>query len=130
VDDDETVLFLLQVLLTKYIPALQIMATTSPYEALAILQTTDVGVIVSDYQMPRMNGLEFLTELRKSNKTVPFILFTAKDERALNQSALKQGATAIHRKGTPIRTLAKALQQVVRKPKKGERERIVAALPH
>lgn len=40
----------------------------------------DIDLIISDINMPKMDGLEFLEELRKSNPKIPFIFVTARDE--------------------------------------------------
>lgn len=39
-----------------------------------------IDLIISDINMPKMDGLEFLEELRKDNLEVPFIFVTARDE--------------------------------------------------
>ena len=49
---------------------------TSAPAALTILNTKEYDAIVSDYQMPDMDGIEFLKEVRTSGNTLPFILFT------------------------------------------------------
>ena len=54
----------------------RVYAAASVEEAKEILKTKKVDVIVSDYQMPVENGLEFLKELRETNVDIPFILFT------------------------------------------------------
>ena len=47
-------------------------------EAFKKLSAGQYGVVVSDYEMPKKNGLQFLKELREQNNEVPFILFTGK----------------------------------------------------
>jgi len=47
-------------------------------EAFKKLSTGKYDVVVSDYEMPKKNGLEFLKELREANNKIPFILFTGK----------------------------------------------------
>jgi len=44
-------------------------------DALGMLRKRPYDVIVSDYQMPGMNGIAFLTQLRESGDQIPFILF-------------------------------------------------------
>ena len=39
-----------------------------------------IDLIISDINMPKMDGLEFLEELRKTNSKIPFIFITARDE--------------------------------------------------
>jgi CheY-like chemotaxis protein len=51
-------------------------------EALARLGKEKYNVIVSDYQMPGKDGLEFLKELREKGNAIPFIMFTGKGARA------------------------------------------------
>ena len=39
-----------------------------------------IDLIISDINMPKMDGLEFLEELRKDNSNMPFVFVTARDE--------------------------------------------------
>ena len=46
-------------------------------EALSILGNKHIDIILSDISMPKMDGIEFSKEIRKSNKNIPIILLTA-----------------------------------------------------
>jgi len=61
-------------------------------EALEKLKKTDYDAVVSDYQMPGKDGLEFLKELREKGNTVPFIVFTGKGREEIAVKALNLGA--------------------------------------
>ncbi len=45
--------------------------------ALKLLEEQDIHLIVLDIQMPVMDGLDFLTHLRKSDRKIPVVLCTA-----------------------------------------------------
>ena len=47
-------------------------------EALTKMKNKQYDVVVSDYEMPQKNGLQFLSELREQNNKIPFILFTGR----------------------------------------------------
>ena len=47
-------------------------------EALKKLSTGQYDIMISDFEMPQKNGLQFLTQLRKQKNDIPFILFTGK----------------------------------------------------
>ena len=49
-------------------------------------------VVVSDFGMPRKNGLQFLEELKKLANSPPFILFTGKGREEVAVKALNLGA--------------------------------------
>ncbi|MHA2365894.1 MAG: response regulator [Candidatus Hodarchaeales archaeon] len=68
----------------------------SAIHALALLEIYNFDVVVSDYQMPEMNGLELLKELRKQGNTIPFIIMT---EEEIESQALKLGASFYLQKG-------------------------------
>ena len=51
---------------------------TSAHEALGTLKSTTYDAIVSDYQMPEMDGIEFLKAIRAQYPDIPFIIFTGK----------------------------------------------------
>jgi PAS domain S-box-containing protein len=61
-------------------------------EALAELEKERYDAVVSDYQMPGKDGLEFLKELRESGNSVPFIMFTGKGREEVAIRALNLGA--------------------------------------
>jgi len=52
-----------------------------------------VDCVVSDYDMPGMNGLEFLEAVREDYPDLPFILFTGKGSEEVASEALTLGAT-------------------------------------
>ena len=65
-------------------------------------QRGQYDVVISDYEMPQKNGLEFLTELRKQNNNIPFILFTGKGREEVAIKALNLGADGyFNKQGNP-----------------------------
>ena len=51
----------------------------------------DTELIVLDYYMPGMNGIEFLSELRRTNTDVQVIMITSADEYSVIRSAMCYG---------------------------------------
>ncbi|WP_136591634.1 PAS domain S-box protein [Salinigranum halophilum] len=60
------------------------------YEALA---THDIDCIVSDYEMPEQNGLEFFELVLEEDENLPFILFTGKGSEEIASKAISTGVT-------------------------------------
>jgi PAS domain S-box-containing protein len=69
----------------------QVDTAQSAKEALEKLKRSEYDVIVSDYQMPKKNGLELLRELRQQGNHIPFILFTCKGKEEIAIEALNSG---------------------------------------
>ncbi len=76
VDDEFAYIDLLQQLLSEHL-ACPVRGFTKPEDALRALPDLNVGLIITDYQMPVMNGLEFVTEVQKQNPAIPVIMITA-----------------------------------------------------
>ncbi len=57
-------------------------------EAIHLLTQQPYDVIVSDYQMPEMDGIEFLKQIRAKGDTTPFIIFTGKGREEVVIEAL------------------------------------------
>ncbi|TAJ45499.1 PAS domain S-box protein [Methanofollis fontis] len=68
-------------------------------EALDLLKDHHVDVIVSDYQMPGIDGIEFLRMIRERDASLPFILFTGKSREDVVIRALNSGADYYLQKG-------------------------------
>lgn len=96
---------------------LDIIVVDSAQTALGILETEQFDIIVSDYQMPDMNGIEFLMELRSNGDDTPFILFTGRGREEVAIKALNLGADFYIQKGgtAPVQfgELKNAIVQVV-----------------
>ena len=94
----------------------------SAEQGLEILERENFDIVVSDYKMPGMNGLEFLEELRKKGNDIPFIIFTGKGEEEVAMEALNKGANRyIDKDGSPavsIEALAQHIRQVVEERRK------------
>src|SRR5665647_3586618 len=71
----------------------------SAHAALEKIRTTSYDAIVSDYQMPVMDGIAFLKHLKAEGNTTPFIIFTGKGREEVVVEALNAGADFYLQKG-------------------------------
>ena len=94
---------------------------TSVDEAFKKMEEQTYDAIVSDYEMPQKNGLEFLKELREQKNDIPFILFTGKGREDVAVKALNLGADSyINKNGSPETVyceLADAINKTVERKK-------------
>jgi len=72
--------------------AIQVDTALSVEEALMKLEKENYDVVVSDYQMPEKDGLDFLKILRTKGNAIPFIMFTGKGREEVAIKALNLGA--------------------------------------
>jgi PAS domain S-box-containing protein len=91
VDDDDCFLKVSKQILEME-GKIKVETTTSVDQAFENLKQFHYDVVVSDYDMPKKNGLEFLEELKKITKSPPFILFTGKGKEEVAVRALNLGA--------------------------------------
>jgi len=114
VDDDEPLLDLTRIFLEKT-GHFEIETVVSPREALDLLKTRPFDALVSDYEMPEMNGLELLEAVRNRWKNIPFIIFTGRGREEVVIRAFELGADSYLQKGgSPTAQFAELSHKILR----------------
>ncbi|MCA9776721.1 MAG: response regulator, partial [Candidatus Eremiobacteraeota bacterium] len=93
VDDSETTRSILVEVLRR--AGFSVLEARDGVEALDLLGEEKFELIVSDLEMPNMNGLEFLEKIRDESSpyaSLPFLLFTSRDDTRSFQKAYLLGA--------------------------------------
>lgn len=94
VDDEPDIRDSLQMLLESGLESIQVAVAEGGQAALDILQRRPVDLIITDYKMPGMNGLEFLGRAQRIAPKTPRILVTAFPDleiaiRAINEAGIE-----------------------------------------
>ena len=70
-----------------------VVEVTNGQEAVDLLaQPNDVGLVLLDWNMPVMTGIEALTKIRTTNKALPVVMVTTESEKEKVVEAIKAGA--------------------------------------
>nr|WP_319540269.1 PAS domain S-box protein [uncultured Methanospirillum sp.] len=106
VDDERDLLDLGKIFLERS-GEFRVDTRTSATETLKLSSLGEYDAIVSDYQMPDMNGIDFLQEIRRTHRDMPFILFTGRGREEVVIQAINKGADFyIQKGGDPIAQFA------------------------
>jgi len=92
VDDEPDILSALADLFEVTMPEAKVLTATSGEEGLKVLEAEKVDIIISDYKMPGMDGLEFLRRAQQRWPEVPRILITAYPQLNLAMDAINEAA--------------------------------------
>ena len=118
VDDDQDLLMVGKIFLERS-GKFRVDTLTSAQEALRSSQIQSYDAIVSDYQMPGMDGILFLKAFREKFGDIPFILFTGKGREDVVIEAINNGADFYIQKGglpeAQFAELAHKIRQAVRR---------------
>jgi len=100
VDDESSIRELTATFLERENDQISVQTATSPDEGLRLLAESEIDCIVSDYQMPEMNGIEFLEVVTEHHPNIPFILYTGKGSEEVASEAISAGVTDYLQKET------------------------------
>jgi two-component system chemotaxis response regulator CheY len=101
VDDSAAIRkILLRVLMQTDLVIGQVYEASDGMEALKVLEASDVGLVLSDINMPNMDGLQLLNQLRANSKweNLPVIMITTEGSQAKVMEAVQSGARGYVRK--------------------------------
>jgi CheY-like chemotaxis protein len=100
--DDEPILLDVCKLYLERRPDISVSIASSVENALKLLDTTSFDVIISDYQMPGTDGIDFLKILNEKHSSIPFIFFTGIVQDEVMTEAFRYGAMFyIQKDGNP-----------------------------
>ena len=114
--DDEPALLDLGKLFLEHDGQFCVDIITSAKAALDLMDSKNYDAVISDYQMPEMDGIAFLKTIRQQS-SVPFILFTGRGREEVVIEAINSGVTFYLQKGgepqAQFSELAHKIQQAV-----------------
>ena len=101
VDDDRSFLDLTRSFLEAELELVEVTTVATPEEVVPKLAAESFHCVVSDYDMPGMDGLELLSEVREQFPDLPFVLYTGKGSEEIAARAINAGVTGYLQKGGP-----------------------------
>lgn len=111
VDDEPSILKILTLILSKSVTHIQ--TASNGKEALEILNSGTIYAVLSDINMPVMNGLELLFHVRDRGMDIPFVFLTAYADKEKSVEALRLGATDFLEKPFEPETVIEVIRKVL-----------------
>jgi PAS domain S-box-containing protein len=100
VDDDRDLGELVALFLERAEIDCTVTTERSPVDALARVRGEEsFDVVITDYRMPSMNGIEFLESLRETHPELPVLLFSGEETTEIAAEIIHAGVTDYLRKG-------------------------------
>lgn len=125
VDDEPAVLFALSEALADRRRGTKVATAANGHEAVAILESEKVDLVVTDLRMPEMDGFELLAWLRRSFPHLPVVVMTG--FHAETAARLDDGALEVLEKPFDVAELKRRVAEMLRQTVKGRVENISLA---
>jgi two-component system, response regulator RpfG len=95
VDDQSTGRIVLSEIMRSLDPSLEVVTFADPIEAIEFARKHPVDMVLTDYKMPNMDGIEAIRRLRRifGYEDVPIVCITVVNDREVRYRALEAGAT-------------------------------------
>jgi two-component system response regulator AtoC len=90
IDDDQMILMILKQTLTK--AGYRVFTSESGEEGISMLAATEPDLVLTDYLMPGISGIEVLNKIKQIQPLLPVIILTAHGDVALTIKAIQLGA--------------------------------------
>ena len=113
--DDEPLI--VEVLTEHFKSRFEIDTASNGTDALTAVLRARPDVVLLDINMPRMNGVEVLKDIKKIDESIPVIMVTANEQIALAADALKTGAFGYVPKPFDFRYLDHLLATIFERPR-------------
>ncbi|MDD1724406.1 MAG: response regulator [Methanospirillum sp.] len=112
VDDNEDILFIGKIYLERSERFIVDIAV-SAVEGYHLMQQQPYDIIVSDYDMPEIDGISFLNHIRREGYNIPFIICSSK-ERGEIKTCTSNRYSYIQKNGNPIRQYSELSEMILK----------------
>jgi CheY-like chemotaxis protein len=113
VEDQREVSRLLRSALETLEVALEVVEIPSGEEAILYSSRNKVDLLVSDYRLPGMSGIELMHKVRKNNSQAKIILVTGQVDPRIRKEVAEAGANAFFIKPVPIADFLDAVERLL-----------------
>ena len=119
IDDQPTLLDIHAAILKSLKMDLNIVTMTDPVEALAWMQNKQVDLIITDFRMHQMAGMQFVQALKNADNvlTHAIVVVTVLKDQATQQELIAAGASACLTKPVQTQELAKVAKNLLEQSK-------------
>ena len=93
IDDQFTSRKILEELISSLGDEILVKAFADPVKAIEYVQVHEPDLVLADFKMPRMNGVEFTKRFRELYKDIPLVVITGVEDKQVLYDALDAGAT-------------------------------------
>jgi len=126
VDDDAEFADLTREFLEREHDRLTVATAHDARAGLDRLAETDFDCVVSDFQMPGLDGLEFFEAVREDHPEVPFVLFTGEGSESIAADAVSAGVTDYLQKRSGTEQYALLANRIVKAVERADARRAVS----
>lgn len=128
IDDQPTVLDIHAAILKSLKMNLKIVTMTNPVEALEWMQNKQVDLIITDFRMHQMDGMQFVQAIKNTSNvlTRSIIVVTVLKEISIHQELLAAGASACLTKPVQTQELAKIAKKLLEQSKEYYSQGLIA----
>ena len=123
--DDTAVDRLLAGALLEEVPGWRAAYAEDGRQALSLLKDSVPDLVLTDLQMPEVNGLELVEAIRRDHPALPVILMTAHGSEEIAATALRKGAVSYVPKRNLARDLASTVASVLEVAQAGRDQQLV-----
>lgn len=119
VDDDEIWLHAIKKKMDKYKKAFSVLTAEDGLDAVEKLKKNVISLVVTDIQMPRMDGLALLAHLSENYPDIPVIVVTAYSTPKSKKAVLERGAAGYIEKPFAIEDLIQKIANSLKRESEG-----------
>lgn len=119
VDDNQPFLNLIKKIFDKHNDKFNIVTSNNGFSAIELMKNNVFSIVISDLQMPNMDGYTLLEKIRKNYPDIPVIVITAFDKPKTNTVVTKTGAAAYFTKPLIIDDLIGCIDNLIKKETEG-----------